>query len=41
MPVSDAIAHATREVPAMKAAFGEAMMDDSGLTVLPLPSFLK
>lgn len=41
MPVSDAIAHATRDVPAMKAAFGEAMMDDSGLTVLPLPSFLK
>jgi cell wall-associated protease len=41
MPVSDAISQANRQVPAMKAAFGESMMDDSGLTVLPLPSFLK
>ncbi len=40
MPVSDAISHANRDVPAVKAALGESMMDDSGLIVLPLPSFI-
>ncbi|MFL5814048.1 MAG: S8 family serine peptidase [Bdellovibrionia bacterium] len=41
MPVTDAVSQANRQVPALKAAFGEGMMDDSAIAVLPLPSFLK
>jgi subtilisin family serine protease len=41
MPVTDAVTQANRQVPAMKSAFGEGMMDDSAIAVLPLPSFLK
>jgi subtilisin family serine protease len=41
IPVADAVTQANRQVPAMKAAFGEGMMDDSAIAVLPLPSFLK
>jgi subtilisin family serine protease len=41
MPIADAIAHAKRSVPALKTTLAESMMDDSNLTVLPLPSFLK
>jgi hypothetical protein len=41
MPIADALTQANRQVPAMKAALDEGTMDDTAITVLPLPSFLK
>jgi subtilisin family serine protease len=41
MPIGDAIARANRIVSDVKTTFGEAFLDDSELTVLPLPSFIQ
>lgn len=41
MPLEDAIGRANRDVHPVMTTFEEIMMDDSELTVLPLPSFIR